>query len=129
MILRDDHFAWMILDVDRRGYPYRCRIGKNNYPDPESRVWLCKQYEERWRGPRAGATDPKRRTLTRFSLVPGPRHALADKKAPDLVRATPARAAHMLPGAIAARSHGPLEPAAAQAAAHPNLVIPAQAGT
>lgn len=81
MILRDDHFAWMILDVDRRGYPYRCRIGKNNYPDPESRVWLCKQYEERWRGPRAGATDPKRRTLTRFSLVPGPRHALADKKA------------------------------------------------
>lgn len=41
-IMRDDRFAWIILDVDRGGYPSRCRVAKNNYPDAESRVWLCK---------------------------------------------------------------------------------------
>lgn len=80
-VLRDDRFAWVILDVDRRGYPYRCGVGKNNYPDPESRVWLCKQYEDRWRGPVAAPTDPNRRILMRYSLIPGPKHASADYKA------------------------------------------------
>ena len=80
-ILRDDLYAWMILDVDRRGYPVRCGVAKNNYPDPESRVWLCKQYLERWRGPPATAAEPKRRTLMRFALIPGPKHDLADKRA------------------------------------------------
>lgn len=79
--MRDDLFAWIKLKVDRSGYPIRCRVAENNYPDAESRVWLCKQYYERWRGPRATESDPKFRTLTRFSLIPGPRHAWNDQKA------------------------------------------------
>ena len=35
-VLRDDRFAWVLLDVDRGGYPFRCRIGNNNYPDAEA---------------------------------------------------------------------------------------------
>ncbi len=80
-ILPGDRFAWILLDVDRRGYPVRCQVARNNYPDAESRVWLCKQYYEQWRGPRATASDPKRRALERVSLIPSHRHALADNKA------------------------------------------------
>ena len=81
VIMRGDRFAWVLLQVDRAGYPIRCRVASNNYPDAESRVWLCKQYYEQWRGPRAEPSDPKIRTLARFSLVPSPRHAWEDQKA------------------------------------------------
>ena len=80
-ILRGDRFAWLFLDVDRGGYPVRCKFGNNNYVDAEARVWLCKQYYERWRGPPAAASDPAIRTLERYSLVPGYEHDMADKKA------------------------------------------------
>jgi len=80
-ILRDDRFAWVLLDVDRGGYPFRCRIGNNNYPDAEARVWLCKQYYDVWRGPPAAASDPKTRTLERYSLLAGDQHRVADRKA------------------------------------------------
>ena len=80
-ILRGDLFAWIILKVDRSGYPIRCQVASNNYPDPESKVWLCKQYYEQWRGPRAAPSDPKFRALARFSLVPSPRHAWTDQRA------------------------------------------------
>lgn len=80
-IMRGDRFAWIALEVDRRGYPITCRVAKNNYPDAESRVWLCKQYYEEWRGPRAARSDPMRRTLERLSLIPSHRRFLADKKA------------------------------------------------
>ncbi|MEO7634635.1 MAG: hypothetical protein ABIS38_03180 [Sphingomicrobium sp.] len=80
-IMAGDRFAWIRLEVDRRGYPIRCRVAKNNYPDAESRVWLCKQYYEEWRGPRAAASDAKVRTLERLSLIPSHRRALADRKA------------------------------------------------
>jgi hypothetical protein len=68
-IVPGDRFAWLALDVDRGGYPFRCRIGNNNYVDPEARFWLCKSYSDRWRGPRAAASGPERR------LQEGP-HAL-----------------------------------------------------
>lgn len=80
-IHRGDLYAWLKLDVDRGGYPIRCRVAANNYPDGESRVWLCKQYYDRWRGPRAAASDPRVRTLERFSLIPGPKHQELDRQA------------------------------------------------
>lgn len=80
-ILRGDRFAWLFLDVDRGGYPVRCRFGSNNHVDAEARVWLCKQYYDFWRGPPAAASDPAIRTLERYSLVPGYEHDMADKKA------------------------------------------------
>ena len=80
-ILRGDRYAWLILDVDRKGNPIRCRVANDNYPDGEARVWLCKQYLDLWRGPRAAATDPKVRRLMRYSLVPSYEHHMADQKA------------------------------------------------
>jgi len=80
-IMRGDKFAWLILDVDRFGAPSRCRIGKNNFVDSEIGIFLCKNYSEYWRGPRAAASDPDRRTFTRFSLIAGYDHARADRKA------------------------------------------------
>jgi hypothetical protein len=80
-VMRHDRFAWVILKVDRRGYPVQCRVASNNYPDNETRLFLCKQYYELWRGPKATEADPEIRTLARFSFVPGPRHQSADRKA------------------------------------------------
>lgn len=79
IVLRDDRFAWLVLEVDRKGFPIRCRVGSNNLADNEERFWLCKQYSDRWRGPPAVASDPDRRTLQRYSLIPGPKHQKADK--------------------------------------------------
>ena len=83
-VLRDDRYAWLILDTDRRGNAVRCRFGKNNYADAEQRFWLCKQYMDNWRGPPAAPSDPDIRRLTRFSLVPGYAHWVADQKARPL---------------------------------------------
>lgn len=80
-VMRGDRFAWVILDVDRRGFPVRCRVRNNNYADNEERFWLCKQYNDRWRGPPAAASDPDRRTLERFSLIAGGRHQSLDSRA------------------------------------------------
>jgi hypothetical protein len=80
-IMRGDEFAWVILQADRSGYPVRCEIGNNNYPDNQGRLYLCKQYYELWRGPRATASEPRIRTFKRFSLISGYRHQKADAKA------------------------------------------------
>lgn len=81
VLVRGDKYAWILLRVDRAGYPLRCRIGQNNYTNNEDRFWLCKQYSERWRGPPASASDPDTRNLQRLSLIPDYKHAKADRRA------------------------------------------------
>ena len=80
-VLRGDKFALVILDVDRGGYPVKCRIGNNNYDENEDRFWLCVQYTRYWRGPPASKADPDTRKLERYSLIPGYEHAQNDRKA------------------------------------------------
>lgn len=80
-IMRGDLFGWVIMDVDRYGAPTRCRIGENNFRDAETGMFLCKNYSERWRGPKAAPSDPDRRTFRRYSLIAGYDHLLADRKA------------------------------------------------
>ena len=80
-IMPGDRFGWVIMEVDRYGAPASCRIGKNNFLDAETGQFLCKNYSERWRGPKAAASDPARRTFTRFSLINGYDHLRADRKA------------------------------------------------
>ena len=80
-IMRGDLYGYVIMDVDRYGAPASCRIGKNNFLDVETGQFLCKNYSERWRGPKAAPSDPDRRVFTRFSLINGYDHFLADKKA------------------------------------------------
>jgi hypothetical protein len=83
-IMRGDGYAWLFLDVDRSGYPFRCRIGDNNFPDPEIGFWLCKSYSDRWRAPGAAESDPKTRTFKRYSLIAGYEHSRSDHKARKL---------------------------------------------
>lgn len=80
-IMRGDLYGWVIMDVDRSGAPASCRIGKNNFLDVETGQFLCKNYSERWRGPKAAASDPDRRIFERFSLINGYDHHQADRKA------------------------------------------------
>jgi hypothetical protein len=80
-IMRGDKFGWVIMEVDRYGAPASCRIGKNNFLDVETGMFLCKAYSERWRGPKAAPSDPDRRVFTRFSLLPGYDRTIADRKA------------------------------------------------
>ena len=80
-IMRGDKFGWVVMEVDRSGAPASCRIGKNNFLDVETGMFLCKNYSERWRGPRAAPSDPDRRVFTRFTLLNGYDHDRADRKA------------------------------------------------
>jgi hypothetical protein len=80
-IMRGDLFGWVIMQVDRFGAPASCRIGKNNFTSVETGIFLCKNYSERWRGPKAAASDPDRRVFTRFSLINGYDHWKAERKA------------------------------------------------
>jgi hypothetical protein len=80
-VMRGDRFAWMYLEVDREGRLIRCKIGANNYPDSEARLFVCKAYYDFYRGPPAAASDPRVRTLERFHLVPGPRRQWLERKA------------------------------------------------
>jgi len=80
-IMRGDLFGWIILDVDRSGAPASCRVGKNNFLNVETSFALCKNYAAYWRGSRAAASDPDRRTFERFSLIAGYDHLIADRKA------------------------------------------------
>jgi len=80
-IMPGDRFAWLHLEVDRDGVPFRCRVGLNNHVENETRFFLCKSYSDRWRGPPAAASDPDRRMIKRFSLLNGYQHEIADRKA------------------------------------------------
>ncbi|HEX6741436.1 MAG TPA: hypothetical protein VF079_06540 [Sphingomicrobium sp.] len=84
IIMRGDLYGWVIMDVDRYGAPASCRIGKNNFLDVETGKFLCKNYSERWRGPKAAPSEPNRRVFTRYALIAGYDHLIADKKARKL---------------------------------------------
>jgi hypothetical protein len=82
--MKGDHYAWVIVDVDRTGRPLRCGIGDNNIPDPDTRFLLCNAYKGDWRAPPAGAGDPEVRTIRRRTTMVGYEHQMADKKARKL---------------------------------------------
>lgn len=42
--MKGDHYAWVIIDVDRAGRALRCGIGDNDIGDPETRFRLCLAY-------------------------------------------------------------------------------------
>jgi len=79
--IEGDHYAWVIVDVDRTGRPIRCGIGDNNIPDKDMRFFLCNAYKGDWRAPPADAGDPDVRTIKRRTTMVGYEHQMADKKA------------------------------------------------
>jgi hypothetical protein len=82
--MQGDRYAIIYIDVDRSGRPLRCRIGKNNIPDPETRWRACKAYSDDWRGPPAADGEPTERTIERNFTLIGYNHQMADEKARKL---------------------------------------------
>jgi hypothetical protein len=82
--MRGDRSAIIYIDVDRTGRPLRCRVGKNNIPDPETRWRACKAYSDDWRAPPAKAGEPAERTIQRNFTLIGYEHQMADQKARKL---------------------------------------------
>jgi hypothetical protein len=79
--VRGDHYAWVIVDVDRSGRALRCGIGDNDISDPETRFRMCLAYREDWRASPAGPGDPEVRTIKRRTTLIGYEHEMADQKA------------------------------------------------
>jgi hypothetical protein len=79
--IKGDHYAWVIVDVDRSGRAIRCGIGDNDISDPETRFRACLAYKDDWRAPPAGPTDPAIRTIKRHFTLLGYEHQMADQKA------------------------------------------------
>ncbi len=82
--IKGDHYAWVIVDVDRSGRALRCGIGDNDISDPETRFRLCAAYKDDWGAPAAGPGDPDIRTIKRHFTMLGYEHQMADQKARKL---------------------------------------------
>jgi hypothetical protein len=79
--VKGDHYAWVIVDVDKTGRALRCGIGDSDISDPETRFRLCLAYKDDWRTSPAGPGDPDIRTIKRRTTMIGYEHEMADEKA------------------------------------------------
>jgi len=80
-MMKGDHYAWVIVDVDRTGRAIRCSIGNNDISDPETRFRMCLAYKDDWRTSPAAPGDPDIRTIKRRTTMIGYEHEIADQKA------------------------------------------------
>jgi len=79
--IKGDHYAWVIVDVDKSGRAIRCGIGDNDISDPETRFRMCLAYKDDWHTSPAGPADPAIRTIKRRTTMIGYEHEMADQKA------------------------------------------------
>jgi hypothetical protein len=81
VLMKGDHYAVVIVDVDRTGRAIRCGIGDNDISDPETRFRLCMAYKDDWHTAPAATEDPDIRTIKRRTTMIGYEHEMADQKA------------------------------------------------
>ena len=79
--IKGDHYAWVIVDVDKAGRALRCGIGDNDISDPETRFRMCLAYKDDWRTSPASPGDPDVRTIKRRATMIGYEHEMTDQKA------------------------------------------------
>ena len=79
-VMRGDQYAEVYIDIDERGRPLKCYIGKTNIPR-DDRFWTCKAYLDDWR------TDPVmkdgkavRGTVRRDVILTGDEHNKANRE-------------------------------------------------
>src|SRR5690348_6683330 len=74
-IVDGDLWAWVYLDLDKRGQPLRCYIGENNLPAPETRSNVCRSFVGSWQAaPLVKDGKPVAGTTRRFFILMGRRH-------------------------------------------------------
>ena len=80
-VMPGDKYAEVYIDIDERGSPVKCAIGKTNIP-PDDRFWACKSFMDDWH------TDPiirdgkaVRGTVHRSLTLTGDEHQAANRKA------------------------------------------------
>ena len=71
----DDRWADLVLEVDKRGRPTKCRVARSNIRKSEMRFWVCQAFMSDWR------TEPKivdgkavPQTVRRRTILQGKRH-------------------------------------------------------
>lgn len=70
-----DYWAWVYLDVDKKGYPQRCYLGQNNVIGTETRSNICRSFLSSWRATPPGKSDPGGVTrISRYFLLLGNKH-------------------------------------------------------
>lgn len=73
-LVKGDLWAWVYLDIDKRGYPRRCYIGKNNMAEG-TRSNTCRSFVRGWRAtPLLKDGVPTAGTIERFFIVMGDKH-------------------------------------------------------
>ena len=74
-VVDGDLWAWVYLDLDKKGSPLRCYLGEGNVTAPETRSNVCRSFVSSWQ-----ATPLKQDgravagTTRRFSVIMGRKH-------------------------------------------------------
>lgn len=74
-----DYYAWVYLTIGKDRRP-TCAIGENNIHDSDMRFFVCHAFTEQWKPARASDAEPGA-VVKRLMVIPGPRHAKAEKEA------------------------------------------------
>ena len=83
-IMSGDLWAWVYLDLDKKGRPLRCYIGQTNISGDETRANLCRSFVSGWKAtPLMKDGVPVAGTTRRQVIIIGSRH----KKVFDEARA------------------------------------------
>jgi len=74
-IVSGDLWAWVYLDLDKRGQPLRCYIGESNLAAPETKSNACRSFVSSWRAiPLMKDGHAVAGTTRRFFIIMGRRH-------------------------------------------------------
>jgi hypothetical protein len=73
--VKGDEWAWVYLELDKKGWAKRCLMGENNIDDSDRRFFVCRAMKQDWRpATKDGALALASTTVKRFFLIPGPDH-------------------------------------------------------
>jgi|SRR4051794_26249064 len=74
-VVDGDLWAWVYLDLDKRGQPLRCYIGQTNLSAPETRSNVCRSFVATWQAtPLMNDGKAVAGTTRRFFIIMGRRH-------------------------------------------------------
>lgn len=80
-LLPGDQYAHIYIDVDEKGRPVKCSMGKTNIPR-DDRFWVCKAFMDDWHVPPAMRDgNPVRSVVERDVTMVGDKHIKADRDA------------------------------------------------
>jgi hypothetical protein len=80
-IMDGDQYADIFIDIDRKGKPIQCRMGKNNISG-DDKFFVCKAFTEQWSTAAPTQVGPNGlATVERHYLTYGDKHEKAEREA------------------------------------------------